>query len=124
MKKELLMERSAALILALCLAMLVPSFAISGTAAPADRSEITIVYGGGDINSYATGNKILAPNTIDWSSGMPTQIIRENVTSWYNVGDTGLWSVAVGDVDNDGQTEIVTGGSYFDGTRSCAQLTV
>ena len=33
-------------------------------------------------------------------------------------------SVAVGDVDADGQVEIVTGGYYYDGTRNVAELRV
>jgi hypothetical protein len=46
----------------------------------------------------------------------------EDVATWYWVGDTDLKSVAVGNVDADGQMEIVTGGYYFDGTRHIAQL--
>ena len=33
-------------------------------------------------------------------------------------------AVVEGDVDDDGSSEIVTGGYYFDGTRDCAQLVV
>ena len=33
-------------------------------------------------------------------------------------------SVAVGDVDGDGQVEVVTGGFYDDGVRNVAQLCV
>jgi hypothetical protein len=45
-------------------------------------------------------------------------------TSWYWVNDTQVTSVAIGDVNGDGKTEIVAGGSYFDGTRWIAQLSV
>ena len=43
---------------------------------------------------------------------------------WYTIGDTVVNSIAQADVDNDGQTEVVTGGHYFDGTRNVAQITV
>jgi hypothetical protein len=48
----------------------------------------------------------------------------ENVQPWYWYSWTSLDSVAVGDVDGDGQVEIVTGGDYFDGVRPNAQLCV
>jgi len=53
-----------------------------------------------------------------------SDLTLETVTGWYWVGDTRINSVAVGDVDNDGHIEIITGGSYHDGTRTVAQLTV
>ena len=40
------------------------------------------------------------------------------------LGNTVINSVAVGNVDGDAQTEIVTGGSFYDGTRNNAQLCV
>ena len=48
----------------------------------------------------------------------------ENVKTWYWTGDTSINSVAVKNVDGDSKTEIVTGGTYNDGTRSNAQLCV
>jgi parallel beta-helix repeat protein len=48
----------------------------------------------------------------------------EQVTTWFWTGNTTINSVAIGDVNGDGQIEIVTGGSYFDGTRYNAQLIV
>jgi hypothetical protein len=48
----------------------------------------------------------------------------ENVKNWYWTSDTQINSIAIGDVDNDGQIEIVTGGAYYDGNRWVAQLHV
>jgi exo-beta-1,3-glucanase (GH17 family) len=48
----------------------------------------------------------------------------KRVTCWKWTGDTVVNSVGIGDVNGDGQTEIFTGGSYFDGTRNNAQLVV
>jgi hypothetical protein len=47
-----------------------------------------------------------------------------NSTQWYNIGDTVANTIAEADVNNDGQSDIVTGGYYFDGTRNVAQITV
>ena len=46
----------------------------------------------------------------------------ESVASWFWTGNTQISSIAIGDVNGDGLNEIVTGGSYFDGTRWNAQL--
>jgi hypothetical protein len=48
----------------------------------------------------------------------------KNIKTWYWTSDTQINSVAKGDVDGDGKTEIVTGGTYNDGTRNVAQLCV
>jgi large repetitive protein len=56
-----------------------------------------------------------------WSG---STLALEDVTAWYWVSDTYLFSVAVGDVDADGDLEIVTGGYYYDETHSVAQLCV
>jgi hypothetical protein len=48
----------------------------------------------------------------------------ENVKTWYWTDSTIIYSIAFGDVDNDGKTEIVTGGNFNDGTRVVAQLCV
>jgi hypothetical protein len=48
----------------------------------------------------------------------------EDVTTWYWTDDTIVLSTARGDVDGDGEEEIITGGSFHDGTRDVAQLVV
>ena len=48
----------------------------------------------------------------------------ESVKTWYWGNYAAIYSVAVGDADNDGKNEIVTGGYYHDGTRTNAQLCV
>jgi large repetitive protein len=48
----------------------------------------------------------------------------ENIKTWYWTNNTGINSVVLGDVDADGQVEIVTGGNYYDGFRYVAQLCV
>ena len=56
--------------------------------------------------------------------GIGSSLVLENVKAWYWTGNTVINSVAVGDVDGDGQVEIVTGGYYYDGARNVAQLIV
>ena len=53
-----------------------------------------------------------------------SSLTPERLITWYWTANTTINSVALGDVDGDGQTEIVTGGSYFDGSRQIAQLCV
>ena len=48
----------------------------------------------------------------------------EEVTTWYWTGNTYINSVAVADVDGDGQTEIVTGGLCYVFPNRNAQLCV
>jgi hypothetical protein len=48
----------------------------------------------------------------------------ERIQCWYWTGSMRINSFALGDVDGDGQTEVVTAGRFNDGTRDVAQLIV
>ena len=48
----------------------------------------------------------------------------DDLKTWYWMGDTTIFSVAIGDVVGDSGVEIITGGCYNDGFRSVAQLVV
>ncbi len=48
----------------------------------------------------------------------------DRLAGWYWAGNTAIKSVAIGDVDSDGQPELVTGGQYNDGSRDVAQLKI
>jgi hypothetical protein len=56
-----------------------------------------------------------------WNS---TTLAVERQTAWYWTNDTQISSVAVADITTDPNLDIVTGGSFFDGTRNIAQLIV
>ena len=71
-------------------------------------------------NLTVTGTGTL---TAIFNSSAPQLTIKE-LTSWYWTSNTVINSVASGDVDNDGFKEITTGGYFFDGTRTIAQLIV
>jgi hypothetical protein len=56
-----------------------------------------------------------------WSG---TNLDVDRLTCWYWTGSTAINSLAIGDVNGDGQIEVVSGGSYFDGARNVAQMVV
>jgi exo-beta-1,3-glucanase (GH17 family) len=58
---------------------------------------------------------------IVWSG---SSLAAENIQSWYWTSNTTINSVALGDVNGDFSSEIVTGGAFYDGTRLNSQLTV
>ena len=74
-----------------------------------------IVTGG----SYFDGTRNVAQLAV-WSS----TLTLENIRVWYWSGDTTINSIAVANVDSDADMEIITGGSYNDGTQDIAQLAV
>jgi hypothetical protein len=51
-------------------------------------------------------------------------LLSQNTQSWFTNSDTNVTATATGDVDGDGQVEIVTVGYYNDGTHWNAQLNV
>ena len=77
---------------------------------------VEIITGG----AYNDGTRWIAQLMV-WNGAT---LALENVMPWFWTGDTYINSVAIGNVDADPADEIVTGGSYFDGTRWIAQLMV
>ncbi len=86
-------------------------------------------YKGNDINLDGIGDTpyVIDANNVDHypliSPWNPTLSVL-NVTTWHWTSNTTINSVAVGDVDGDGQEETLTGGAFYDGTRNVAQLVV
>ena len=77
-------------------------------------NQIEVVTGG----YYFDGYRNVAQLCV-WSG---SSLALENAKAWFWTGNTAINSVALGDIDNDGATEIVTGGYYFDGIRNNAQI--
>lgn len=77
---------------------------------------VEIVTGG----EYDDGTRVNSQLCV-WSGAT---LALENVKTWYWGISTHIKSVAIGDVDSDAATEIVTGGDYSDGSRFIAQLCV
>jgi hypothetical protein len=81
--------------------------------ADADKEVVTGGY-------YYDGTRNVAQLCV-WND---VTLALERVRTWYWTGETGIESVAVEDVDADGDEEIITGGWYHDGIRYVAQLCV
>ena len=79
-------------------------------------ADVEIVTGG----TYFESNRYNAQLVV-WNGAT---LAFENVRTWFWTSNTYIESVAVGNVDADADVEIVTGGSFFDGTRDNAQLVV
>jgi len=77
-----------------------------------------IVTGG----SFFDGTRFNAQLMVLSASATSTAVTVLNYAFWYWNSDTQISSVAIGDVNGDLKNEIVTGGSFFDGTRSNSQL--
>jgi hypothetical protein len=89
----------------------------SVTAGDADGdSEVEVVSGG----YFNDGSRDVAQLCV-WDGA---SLSSELVETWYWTSDTNINSVAVGNVDGDSAAEVLTGGAYWDGTRSVAQLCV
>lgn len=78
--------------------------------------QIEVVTGG----SYFDGARNNA-QLIEW---VGSSLAVDRLTTWYWTGNTALNSVAIGDVDGDGQTELVSGGQFNDGPRDIAQMII
>ena len=83
----------------------------------ADGDGQTEIVTGGYFNDGARNNAQL----IEWAG---SNLAVDRLTNWYWTSNTAINSVAIGDVDGDGQNEIVTGGTYNDGVRNIAQLII
>jgi hypothetical protein len=81
-----------------------------------DDAQVEVVTGG----YYHDGTRTQAQLCV-WTG---TSLALEAVQSWYWTSDTEINSVAIGDVDEDKEMEIVTGGNTYDGTQRYAQLSV
>jgi hypothetical protein len=84
-----------------------------------DKIEITVVGYTNDtrLNQYDAMLAIFSWNgtTLEW----------EKSHLWYTFGETYVNSVVIGDIDNDGVLEIITGGRHWDSTSSLnAQLRI
>jgi hypothetical protein len=77
---------------------------------------LDIVTGG----AFFDGTRWIAQSIV-WNG---ISLTAEKITTWYWFGDTQISSVAVANVTGGTRLDIVTGGSFFDGTRNVAQLIV
>jgi hypothetical protein len=74
----------------------------------------SIVTGG----TYFDGTRNIA-QVVEWNA---TNLAYQNVATWYWTSNTEVTTIAVANVTGGSALTIVTGGSYFDGTRYVSQL--
>ena len=85
----------------------------------------------GDVNSDGKIEIVTGGNYFDGTRNVAQLCMWDgkilglkNVKEWYWTSSTYIYSVALGDVEKDGYSDIVTGGFYYDGSRYVAQLCV
>ena len=78
--------------------------------------QVEVVTGG----YYNDGVRNIA-QLVEWNGA---NLAVDRLNTWYWNSNTVVNSVALGDVDGDGQVEVVSGGYFNDGVRNVAQLTV
>ena len=81
-------------------------------------TDTEIVTGGTRFDGTRWVAHLVVFNVVGAALSVTNQIV------WYWISDTEISSIAIGDVNNDGSNEIVTGGSRFDNTIVSAQLLV
>jgi hypothetical protein len=96
------------------------TFVVSVAAGDLDDDGSNEVVTGGYYNDGARNCAQLCV----WDEATSDTLALEGVKTWYWTGETGIESVAVADVDADGDAEIITGGWFHDGTSYLAQLCV
>jgi hypothetical protein len=79
-------------------------------------AQVEIVTGG----YYYDGSRNIA-QLVEWNGA---NLAVDRLTTWYWTSNTVINSVALSDVDGDGQTEVVSGGYYYDGMRNVSQLII
>ena len=85
-----------------------------------DGNPVTVTSSGGQTVNF---NNIQMAHTISATFSATNGITYQNYVSW-SWGDTKAASIATADINGDGQSEIVTGGSYTSNGQQYAQLMV
>jgi hypothetical protein len=83
-------------------------------------------YHGNDDNHDGIGDSPYANNVDHYpliSPWTPTLSVQ-NIQTWYWTSNTAVNSIAAEDIDNNGQKETITAGTFFDGTHTVAQLVI
>jgi len=135
----MLKNKSRKLFVLLSIAVLLSVSMLTNTASALLSQSVTSWYWTSDTNASATAvgdvNADTKPEIVSvgyfsdgsrWNAQLvvwnASTLVAEAATSWFWTSNTQAVSVAIGDVDGDSGVEIVSGGSFFDGTRWNAQL--